>query len=161
MPSILVLLFVLGASFSGAALGQTANNSRGCREIALTQKPGWTLSGAWHSDGSLLIVDALWNTILRYSSSGESQGPIGEPLKSTLTDLLPVTGQASGSNFIVEVSDGLMVINERLRPEKTVKMLTQRGEDWTIGGYWQWYPVGKDIVAYVDVVHGADQGDPD
>jgi len=157
---LVVLTLLMGASLSGASLAQTVSKDH-CREVALRQKPGWTLSGAWQPDGSLIIVDALWNTILRYSSSGESLGPVGEPLKSALVDLMPVTGQPRGSDFILEVSDGLMVMSERLRPIKTVNMLAQKGEGWAIGGYWQWFPAGKDIVAYVDVVRGTDRDNID
>lgn len=154
-----LVTILVGGSLYGASLAQTTAQDAACHEVNLTSKPGWTLSGGWRPDGTLVLVDALWNTLRRYSSTGVSLGQVGEPLKSSLLDLLPVTGQTSGSNFILQVSDGLMVLDQNLRPLRTVPVLASRGEDWTLDHYWQWQAVGTDIVAYGDVVHGTDRAD--
>jgi hypothetical protein len=160
--SPLILLSVYGASFAYTddlkSTIQSQDHKRSeCRDVTLTRKPGWTLSGGFTPDGSrLLLVDALSQTILRYSDSGESLGTIGEPVKSTLRDLLPVTGKFRGSEFILEVSDGLMLLDKNLRPV-TTKSVASKREEWSIGGLWEWEPVGKDVVAFADIVHGKDQ----
>jgi hypothetical protein len=169
---ILTLLFlVAGLSAYGLSLAQTSGKAPDyppnrpvgveCREVALTRKPGWTLSGAFTLDGSQFrVVDALYNTILRYSSAGVSLGSVNEPLKSTLRDLLPVTGKSRGSDFIVEVSDGLMVLDKNLRLVTTKSVLATVGAQWSIGALWQWEPVGKkDIVAFTDVFRGTNRND--
>jgi hypothetical protein len=162
--SILALLIPLAGLFAyGVSQAQRDERvlaspdgpRRLCREVALTRKPGWVLSGGWTSDTppQLLLVDALNETIFRYSSSGASLGPIGEPLKSTLQNLLPVTGRPRGSEFIVEISDGLMLLDRTLRPVGTKGVLAASGRGlWSIGGLWQWEPVGEDVVAFTDIL---------
>jgi hypothetical protein len=158
---------LIGLSVYGASLAQTDSSSdtyqsqgqkrSECREVAFTRKPGWTLSGGFTPDGSqLLLVDALYQTILRYSDQGASLGPIDEPVKSTLENLLPVTGKIRGNELILEVSDGLMLLDKNLHPVLTKSVLSKAGGiGWSVGGLWQWEPVGRtDVVAFVDIVRG-------
>lgn len=166
---ILALLFLplIGLSVFGVLLAQEGGGGPDapvrhdlrdeCREVLLTRKPGWALSGAWTSadQPQLLIVDPVYATILRYSATGESIGPIGEPLKSTLENLLPVVGKSSESDLIVETSDGLMVLDKNLRPSVNRTIISKGSGQWRIDGLWQWEPVGKghkDIVAFTDIV---------
>jgi hypothetical protein len=166
---ILLLLPLIGLSVYGASSAQTTNpkgplqslgnKNTECPEVVLTLKPGWAHSGGFTQDGSqLLIVDSLYETILRYSGTGESLGPVGQPLKRTLEDLLPVSGKSRGDNFIVEISDGLMTLDKHLRPATTKRVRSSGGDKWNVGGLWQWEPVGKsDVVAFVDLLHGTDR----
>jgi hypothetical protein len=165
---ILALLSLIGLSVCGTSFAQTNDSTNAlqsrdrvkapCSEVALTLKPGWVHSGGFTPGGSLLVVDSLYATIFRYSESGESLGSVGEPLKRTLQDLLPVSGKSRGDGFVVEVSDGLMPLDKRLRPAVTKRVLSSGGKEWNVGGLWQWEPVGKnDVVAFVDLVRGTDR----
>lgn len=140
-----------------------------CREVVLSRKPGWTLSGGFTPDGSqLLIVDSLYSTILRYGNSGESLGPIREPVKALVADQMPVTGRPRGESFILEVTDGLMVMDSDLHPVaiKRVQSNSQewrksKSQEWRITGLWEWQPVGKsDILAFADIGEGPNPYDP-
>jgi hypothetical protein len=155
---------LVGVCAYSALLAQTAFSKVGngtttdCSEVTLTRKPGWTLSGSFTPDGSqLLIVDSLYNTILRYGSSGESLGPVGEPTKSMVADELPVTGKFRGEDFILEGTDGLMLFDKNFHRVTTKKFqLATNHEGWKITGLWEWQPVGKtDIVAFADIGHGS------
>lgn len=168
---LIILLTFIGLSVYGALVAQTDNprdrpqsaNHQGieCPEVELTVKPGWAFSGGFTSDGSQLrVVDSLYETILRYSESGESLGAVGQPLKATLEDLLPVTGKAQGDSFIVEISGGLMTLDKQLRPATTKRVgaLSANASDrWNLHTLWQWEPVGKgDVVGFADLLHGTD-----
>jgi hypothetical protein len=136
-----------------------------CRDVVLARKPGWTLSGGFTPDGSqLLIVDSLYSTILRYGgSSGESLGPIEDPIKSRIAGQLPITGKPRGADFILEVTDGLMLMDKNLNPVGTRKIQpnSTNSNGWSVTGLWEWQPVGKtDIVAFVDIGHGPNPYDP-
>jgi hypothetical protein len=152
---LLGLLFLLTSlSVYGALFAQANARSLACREVSLTRKPGWTFSGVWTSDNppQLLIVDGLYQTVLRYSAEGESLGPIGEPLKSALYNLLPRMGSARGSDVILEVSDGFVVLDQNLRPSRSTSVPRAKAAGpWSLGAIWEWQPAGRDIVAFVDV----------
>lgn len=162
--NLALILPCIGLSIYGASLAQTAtqkntlqlgeNKRAVCRDVSLTRKPGWALSGGFTPDGDqLFLVDVLNQTILRYSNTGESLGAVGQPVQSTLRNLLPVAGTFRGSDFILQVSDGLMLLDKSLRPEMTKRLQSYEG-DWSVGGLWEWEPVGTDIVAFADIVHG-------
>jgi hypothetical protein len=86
-----------------------------CKDLELTSKPVWTISGAFTPDGSqLLLVDSLYSMILRYSNSGESSS-IGKPVKSFVQDPLPATAKARGEDIILEIGDSLMQLERNFR----------------------------------------------
>jgi hypothetical protein len=163
--NLALILPCIGLSIYGASLAQTAtqkstlqpseNKRAVCRDVSLTRRPGWVLSGGFTPEGSqLFVVDALNQTILRYSNAGQSLGAVGQPMRSMLGSLLPVTGTFRGSDFILQVSDGLMLLDKSLRPEGTKRLQSYEGE-WRVDGLWEWEPVGTaDVVAFVDIVHG-------
>lgn|GEM_PF-1962936 len=165
---LLIGLFVFGVSFAYTDVSKSPRTraESECREVAITPKPGWAHSGGFTQGGAqLLLVDSLYATILHYSASGESLGPVGESLKTTLQDLLPVSGRPRGDGFVIEISDGLMTLDRSLRPTTTKRVassdghvVSSDGKEWSIGGLWQWEPVGtRDVVAFVDLLHGTDR----
>ena len=128
---------------------------QGCRDVTFSRKPGWTISGGWTADGSqLLVVDPLNDAVWRYTSSGASLGSFSEPLRSTVKSLMPLKGKSHGDDFILEVNDGFLTLDKSLRPVSMKMALTKSiAGPLSIGGVWQWEPVGDDIVGFVDV-HG-------
>jgi hypothetical protein len=126
-----------------------------CREKTLARKPGWTLSGAWVSNGAeLLVVDPLFQAIWRYTPSGKSLGSFSEPLKSTVRDLSPISVRPNASGLVLEVAgDGFLFLNNRMEPEKTRGVMTKSAQGpYSIGGgLWQWAPVGDEIIAFLDL----------
>jgi hypothetical protein len=163
LKPVLALAGVIGLTIcSGVGLAQQGSRSITCTEVALTQKPGWSISGSWASDGSLFLVDALHRAIQRYSVSGKALGPIGGPLGETLRDAYPVSGKARGSSLILQVTDGLMAVGPDYRPTlpKSIRVEgAKRREPLAIGALWQWEPVGqRDIMGFGDV-HGAKPDD--
>jgi hypothetical protein len=140
---------------SSRATGANGSNSAAdCREVVLTRKPGWTLSGGFTSDGSqLLVVDSLKRTVLRYGSFGEFLGLLDEPTYSQVYNQLPVTGKPRGDSFILEVTDGLMLMDKKLLPV-TTNIIKPKSTGWSITGLWEWQPVGEtDIVGFADIGH--------
>jgi hypothetical protein len=144
-------LFVSSVWSASSALAQ----QQGCREVPFSRKPGWTISGGWTADGSqLLVVDPLNDAVWRYSSSGASLGSLSEPLRSTVKNLMPLKGKSHGDDFILEVNDGFLTLDKSLRPVSMKDALVKSvAGPLSIGGVWQWEPVGADIVGFVDV-HG-------
>jgi hypothetical protein len=105
-----VLLF--GALFPSAGASEQATHLP-CREVALSMRPGWTVSGSWSDDGSILrIVDLFREEVLQYSDEGEYLGVLAEAKESTFDLVLPgrrrpenlegaFYGHRVGSDFIV------------------------------------------------------------
>ncbi len=150
-PFLLIVVLVAFLAASGFVVAGTSSHSI-CREVELTQKPGWTVSGAWLGK-QLVLVDALDRTLLRYSARGDSLGPIQNPLEGTLKNMRPITGKLRGSDLILEVSDGFLTLDNGRRPTLSKKVVYADGIEGhqTIGGIWQWEPASNDIVAFADL----------
>lgn len=152
----------IAASVIGLALSEFVLSAQArpqCREVELTRKPGWTISGLWTTppakggSSELLLVDALNYSVLRYSDLGESLGPVGDPLRSTLRHVLPVFGKSWRDGLILdENSEGFLILDSKLRPTTERSAVVKSvGGSLTLNGLWQWEPVGEEIFGFGDV----------
>jgi hypothetical protein len=111
-----VLLF--SALFFSPGISRQATH-RPCHEVALSTRPGWTVSGSWSDDGSILrIVDLFRQEVLQYSDEGEYLGVLAEAKESTFDLVLPVRRRPEnleGAFYGHEVGRDFIVFGDVLR----------------------------------------------
>jgi len=99
--ALYAIIFYL-AVVSGTAPAVAQEHSR---RLGFEEPPAWTTSGAWASDGTLILVDALKSKVLRYSVDGtraELVGTIESPLDGPLAFQKPSIIRPIPSGFLLE-----------------------------------------------------------
>jgi len=136
---------------------------KACRQVRLTERPGWASSGAWTEQGDLLIVDARQKAVLRYSSNGRALGPVSELMGSTLESFFPQMIRRQQDRYVLELwHSGLLVFDKNYVPQSKVdvhaKGVSADTKDLRIEGMWLWEPIGNDVIAFSDI-HGPKDSD--
>src|SRR3984893_11846607 len=146
----------LAAQARGVASAGRAQSEPGCRHQVLSQRPGWTASGAWEG-GNLLLVDTLAATgkLLRYSVSGNALAgalPLGIP--KTLGRAASSRIATQGDKLVVQVGASRFV---NLGPGRSFSSATDASwynlpaDGSTIDKVLTWAPAGNDIIGFAEV----------
>jgi hypothetical protein len=73
-----------------------------CFRVQPPVTPDWNISGAFTSEGDLLLVDSFNEEILRYDSAGSLKGPI--PMREQLANFFPSMIKSKGAGFVLETA---------------------------------------------------------
>lgn len=147
--AIVVVAATPAASAASAASSVTAE---ACFVSHPTQRPFWTVSGAWDGD-DLLLVDAAANRVLRYSSQGRALGPIEAPGLRALGPFQPSTIASRDRSLVLKLTGGRMVF---LGPDRSIRSRREifresAGSRGSIEAIHQWTLAGDDLVLCGDV----------
>jgi hypothetical protein len=162
------LVLVVAALAPGRSLFSAPSSQGGplppgvanCTRATLLQPPQSAATGAWSANGNeLLVADALNRTILRYSASGRSLGPLPDPIRSFVAQLSPSTLKADPTTggSLVEVDGGrFLQLDRTYRPVNTYPQVepqaaTAKQGTRQLAAPFAWEPVGGDILAFADL----------
>jgi hypothetical protein len=153
------------SSQGGAFSADVAN----CTRVTLLQPPQSAATGAWSANGSeLLVADALNRTILRYSVSGRSLGPLPDPIRSFLAPLSPAALKAdptTGGSLVEVDGSRFLQLDRTYRPVSTYPQVepqaaTAKQGTQQLEAPFAWEPLGGDILAFADIRLNRRVGEP-
>jgi hypothetical protein len=144
-----------GASGSASAIQKTrllAPWAEGRVHVDFAVKPLWVHSGAWSSEGSLLLADVLRGGLLHYSSTGSLLGTMASgpsPYPGSLSGIRPW-----GDGFLIREGGGrFLLLDSRYRVVRQWNLLAgKKGKRGEIRSIFQWSPLGQNILAFGDLL---------
>lgn len=148
--SLGLLFFLLNLTSRVDAAAVTSNT---LPAVDFNQRPGWTSSGAWAPDGSLILVDALYSRVLRYSVGGVLLGEVKPTSRFAFPK--PTYISAIPGGYLLGSGEGHFVrLDRNLAPVEAMDILAaSKGPKHEIGGIYGWVPLGngEKILTFGDV----------
>lgn len=127
------------------------------RRVFLTRRPRWSTSAAWSRDNELLIVDQVYNKVLRYSRSGQALGTLPDSVETSLEDFFPAGVRARGTGLLFQLTTHHLVsVDQNYLPLARQDFRAEATNRLSAKSLWQWEPIGNDIISFSDI----NTGDP-
>jgi hypothetical protein len=123
-----------------------------CRRAILSRRPAWTASAAFTANDELVVIDQMYNKVLRYSASGESLGTLPDAVESSVERFFPITVKTRGTDVMFLLSgDRVSTHDLAYMPLSQVAFSQGRTANSgdsasSIAGFFLWQPVGHDDV---------------
>ncbi len=147
---------------SGAGYGQSSEvvKSEGLnkiRRVFLARRPRWSTSAVWSSDNELLMIDQVYNKVLRYSRAGEALGTLPDSVETALEDFFPAGVRSRGSDLLFQTTTHhLVAVDRNYYPLARQDFRAEVPHTLSAKSLWQWEPFGDDIISFSDI----NTGDP-
>jgi hypothetical protein len=155
MAGIASSMLVLGALLSSAPASASPLSGQ---HVDFDAPPAWTISGAWASDGSLVLVDAALSKVLLYKQDGKRLNALANPVDKNLAFPKPaIIQRLERGGYLLEDQDGHLVrLDENYKPLSSWDLLASaKGPQGELGSVLNWISVNEDvIVAFGDVKQG-------
>lgn len=154
LSALFIALPVWAASSRDSPPPAARQVGRICHEAPFEQQPGWTISGSWSPAGELLVVDAFYNRVMRFSPQGDFLGNATGLQKAAKGNFTPsVLKEGQGSSLFLEMAQARMIrLDRNLTPGKTydLKSESKRGGE-SLEGIFQWDLAGNEAVVFADI----------
>jgi hypothetical protein len=125
--------------------------------VFLTRRPRWSTSAAWSADNELLIIDQVYNKVLRYSRAGEALGTLPDSVETSLEDLFPAGVRARSSGLLFQLdTHHLVAVDRYYNPLARQDFRATGTNRLSAKSLWQWEPIGDDIISFSEI----NTGDP-
>lgn len=135
-----------------------------CSHVRFSRRPSWSTSATWNGTDELVVIDQLYNRILRYSATGESLGSTEDVAETALERFFPLTVKARDSGLIFQFRwQRLRAVDHDYVPlpggesffgdyGPEGRLPTRAVTRTEVDSLWLWQPVGKgEIVAFSDL----------
>ena len=153
--SLLALVVSVASSWAQPASIRSRSTAESCERRQLTPGPGWTVSGAWTSDGKdLLLVDTKSKRVLRYSGDGKPQGSIPATESARLENFSPARiAVRDNSELLLEMVSGRFVALDRsYTPNRRKNFLAEGVRDGVqVTSTFSWNIAGTDVISLSDL----------
>jgi len=142
---------------SSTADGRPSGRLNEVRRVFLTRRPRWSTSAVWSGDNELLIIDQVYNKVLRYSRSGETLGTLPDSVETSLENFFPAGVRARSSGLLFQLdTHHLVSVDRNYNPLARQDFRAAGTNRLSAKSLWQWEPIGDDIISFSDI----NTGDP-
>jgi len=135
-------------------LGIGAESPNPCPRVEVSPSPGWVVSSAWDLRGdNLVMVDNLFDRILRYDLSGRPHGGLPDFVGRPLDDLGPLGAANGGSSLLVKLNgDRFVRLGADYGPQEQVDLHRDAVRDgWKVTSAFQFAPANGDVITFSDL----------
>lgn len=149
----LLIIPLAGAQSRSADIGVAGADSD-CLHSRISPSPGFVVSSAWDSSGNgLLMVDSVFNKIVRYDLSGRIRRGLPEFISKPLHELQPRSAAAGDSSLVVKLNgDRFVRLDEYYNPREQLDLHRQAiNDDWQVTSAFQYAPANGDLITFSDI----------
>jgi hypothetical protein len=127
---------------------------QGCKRVYLTRRPTWSTSAVWKND-ELLVVDQVFNKVLRYSATGRSLGTMPDSVETSLEAFFPISVRSRDSDLLFQLTTRqVAAVDKNYLPLARNDFHSDVPSTVSARSLWQWEPLGREIISFSDINTG-------